>query len=173
MEAITTTFSISEIRKRFPVLNQDVNGKPLIYFDNAASSQTVDTAVKSVVNFYEKDHANIHRGIHTLAERSTRSYEETRERVHQFINSPEVDEIIFTKGTTESINLVAQSWGSANLKAGDEIILSQLEHHSNIVPWQLIAQKTGAKIRVIPINEKGELILILLRLKLEKILLID
>ena len=159
MEAITTTFSISEIRKRFPVLNQDVNGKPLIYFDNAASSQTVDTAVKSVVNFYEKDHANIHRGIHTLAERSTRSYEETRERVHQFINSPEVDEIIFTKGTTESINLVAQSWGSANLKAGDEIILSQLEHHSNIVPWQLIAQKTGAKIRVIPINEKGELIL--------------
>ncbi|MDE0471177.1 MAG: SufS family cysteine desulfurase [Ekhidna sp.] len=150
---------VQSLRKRFPILNQEVNGKPLIYFDNAASSQTVDTVVRSLIEFYEKDHANIHRGIHTLAERSTKKFEETRESVHLFINSPEADEIIFTKGTTESINLVAHSWGSINLKEGDEIILSQIEHHSNIVPWQLIAQKTGAKIKVIPINDRGELLI--------------
>jgi len=148
---------VAAIRARFPVLDQEVNGKPLIYFDNAASSQTVDTAVKALHDFYEKDHANIHRGIHTLAERSTRAYEATRQHVHQFINSAEAAEIIFTKGTTESINLVAHSWGSINLKEGDEIVLSHLEHHSNIVPWQLIANQKGAKIRVIPVNEKGEL----------------
>lgn len=159
MEAVAKSLDIAAIRKRFPVLDQEVNGKPLIYFDNAASSQTVDAVVNSMIGFYEKDHANIHRGIHTLAERSTKAYEETRERVHQFINSAEVDEIIFTKGTTESINLVAHSWGSANLKKGDEIIVSQIEHHSNIVPWQLIAQRTGAKLKVIPINEKGELLM--------------
>lgn len=157
MEATATTLDVAAIRKRFPILNQEVNGKPLIYLDNAATSQTVNGVVESLVHFYEKDHANIHRGIHTLAERSTKDYEETRERVHKFINSPEADEIIFTKGTTESINLVAHSWGSMHLKPGDEIILSQLEHHSNIVPWQLIAERTGARIKVIPINEKGEL----------------
>ncbi|MEM7299291.1 MAG: aminotransferase class V-fold PLP-dependent enzyme, partial [Bacteroidota bacterium] len=147
MEAIATKIDIPSVRKRFPVLNQEVNGKPLIYFDNAASSQTVNSVVNSVIDFYEKDHANIHRGIHTLAERSTKAYEETRDRVHQFINSPEVDEIIFTKGTTESINLVASTWGAVNLKEGDEIIVSQIEHHSNIVPWQMVAEKTGAIIK--------------------------
>jgi len=157
MEVISGTLEIEKIRKRFPVLNQEVNGKPLIYFDNAASSQTVDTAVNALLEFYEKDHANIHRGIHTLAERSTKKFEETRECVHRFINSPEADEIVFTKGTTESINLVAHSWGSKFLQEGDEIILSQIEHHSNIVPWQLIAQQKGANIKVIPINTKGEL----------------
>lgn len=150
---------IQAIRSRFPVLNQEVNGKPLIYFDNAASSQTVDNVVKSITHFYEADHANIHRGIHTLAERSTKAYEVTREHVHRFINSAEADEIVFTKGTTDSINLVAQSWGSVNLSEGDEIIISHLEHHSNIVPWQLIAAQKGAKIKVIPVNEKGELIM--------------
>jgi len=159
MEAITHDIDIKSLRKRFPVLNQEINGNPLIYFDNAASSQTVDTVVKSLIEFYERDHANIHRGIHTLAERSTGKFEETRESVRHFINSTEADEIIFTKGTTESINLVAHSWGSINLKEGDEIILSRIEHHSNIVPWQLIAQKTGAKIKVIPINDRGELII--------------
>lgn len=158
MEAIATKIDIPAVRKRFPVLDQEVNGKPLIYFDNAASSQTVNTVVNSVVEFYEKDHANIHRGIHTLAERSTKAYEETRDRVHRFINSPEVDEIIFTKGTTESINLVASTWGAVNLKEGDEIIVSQIEHHSNIVPWQMVAERTGATIKVIPINQKGELL---------------
>jgi len=160
MEALSSVkIDIEAIRSRFPILDQKVNGKPLIYFDNAASSQTVDSVVKSVVGFYENDHANIHRGIHSLAERSTKAYEATRKRVHQFINSKEAEEIIFTKGTTESINLVAHSWGSKYLKEGDEIILSQLEHHSNIVPWQLIAEQKGVKIKVIPVNDKGELIL--------------
>lgn len=149
---------IQKIRSQFPILHQEVNGKPLIYFDNAASSQTVKPVIDSLINFYEKDHANIHRGIHTLAERSTKGFEATRVSVQNFINAHEADEIVFTKGTTESINLVAHSWGSEFLKAGDEIILSQLEHHSNIVPWQLIAEKTGAVIKVIPINAKGELI---------------
>ena len=151
--------NIKSIRSQFPVLDQEVNGKPLIYFDNAASSQTHSKVLESLKNFYERDHANIHRGIHTLAERSTTAYEETRKLVSRFINSNEVEEIIFTKGTTESINLVASSWGSIDLKEGDEIIISYLEHHSNIVPWQLIAQKTGAILKVIPINEKGEIIL--------------
>jgi cysteine desulfurase / selenocysteine lyase len=158
MESIAT-LNIEKIRKQFPILNQEVNGKPLIYFDNAASSQTAKSVIDSIVHFYEKDHANIHRGIHTLAERSTKAFEATRERVQGFINAHEADEIIFTKGTTESINLVAHSWGSEFLKAGDEIILSQLEHHSNIVPWQMIAKKMGAIIKVIPINDKGELIM--------------
>lgn len=156
MNAVTP-LDVEKIRTDFPILDQQVNGKPLIYLDNAASSQTAKPVIDALVGFYEQDHANIHRGIHTLAERSTKAFEATRERVHQFINSNEVDEIIFTKGTTESINLVAQSWGSKFLKAGDEILLSQLEHHSNIVPWQLAAEKAGAIIRVIPINKQGEL----------------
>ncbi|MEM0941768.1 MAG: cysteine desulfurase [Bacteroidota bacterium] len=158
MEAtINHHIDVDIIRKRFPILYQEVNGKPLIYFDNAASSQTVDSVIESMVHFYKTDHANVHRGIHTLAERSTKAYEATREHVHKFINSAETDEIIFTKGTTESINLIAHSWGSVNLEKGDEIILTQIEHHSNIVPWQLIAQQKGAMIKVIPINKKGEL----------------
>ncbi|MEQ9467076.1 MAG: cysteine desulfurase [Ekhidna sp.] len=159
MSTVTTAIDIKKIRSQFPILDQEVNGKPLIYFDNAASSQTAKSVVDALVNFYEKDHANIHRGIHTLAERSTKAFEETRERVHQFINSAEADEIIFTKGTTESINLVAQAWGSKFLKSGDEILISHLEHHSNIVPWQLAAERTGAIIKVIPINEKGEILI--------------
>jgi cysteine desulfurase/selenocysteine lyase len=159
MEAVAKSLNVNAIRKQFPILDQKINGRPLIYFDNAASSQTVSSSIESLVNFYEKDHANIHRGIHTLAERSTTAYENTRKRVQSFINANESEEIIFTKGTTESINLVAHSWGSLNLNAGDEILISQLEHHSNIVPWQLIAQKTGAVIKVIPINQDGELIM--------------
>ena len=153
----TMALDVQKIRAEFPVLDQEVNGKPLIYLDNAASSQTAKSVIDSLIQFYEKDHANIHRGIHTLAERSTKGFEATRERVHQFINSAEADEIIFTKGTTESINLVAQSWGSQFLQKGDEILISQLEHHSNIVPWQLAAQRSGAIIKVIPINEQGEI----------------
>lgn len=158
MEAVAA-LNIDKIREQFPILNQEVNGKPLIYFDNAASSQTTKSVIDSLVHFYEKDHANIHRGIHTLAERSTKAFEATRERVQGFINAHEADEIIFTKGTTESINLVAHSWGSEFLRPGDEIILSQMEHHSNIVPWQLIAKKMGATIKVIPVNNEGELII--------------
>ncbi|MEM6642662.1 MAG: cysteine desulfurase [Bacteroidota bacterium] len=154
---VATSLDIEQIRLRFPVLQQEVQGNPLIYFDNAASSQTVDTVLDVLNDFYQKDHANIHRGIHTLAERSTKAYEATREHIHRFISSAEVDEIIFTKGTTDGINLVARAWGSINLKEGDEIILSGLEHHSNIVPWQMIASEKGAKIKVIPVNDNGEL----------------
>ncbi len=156
---IPNVLNINAIRSQFPILNQKVNGKPLIYFDNAASSQTPLAVINALNHFYARDHANIHRGIHTLAERSTTAYESTRKRLRSFINSNEVEEIVFTKGTTESINLVAQSWGFTNLNEGDEILISQLEHHSNIVPWQLIAEKTGATIKVIPINTKGEIIL--------------
>lgn len=159
MTTTAATLNVEKIRAEFPVLDQEVNGKPLIYFDNAASSQTAKSVIDGLLQFYEKDHANIHRGIHTLAERSTKAFEETRERVHQFINSAEADEIIFTKGTTESINLVAQSWGSTFLKKEDEILISNLEHHSNIVPWQLAAERVGAIIKVIPINEKGEILM--------------
>lgn len=159
MEVAEKSLDVLAIRKQFPVLQQEVNGKPLIYLDNAASSQTASEVINSLRRFYEKDHANIHRGIHTLAERSTRAYENTRKKVASFINASEEAEVIFTKGTTESINLVAHSWGSVNLNQGDEILISQLEHHSNIVPWQLIAEKTGAIIKVIPINQRGEILL--------------
>ncbi|MEM6830849.1 MAG: cysteine desulfurase [Bacteroidota bacterium] len=159
MEVLETKIDIQAVRARFPVLEQEVNGKPLIYFDNAASSQTPTEVINALNHFYEKDHANIHRGIHTLAERSTTAYEATRKRAQSFINSLESEEVIFTKGTTDSINLVASSWGSLNLKKGDQILLSQLEHHSNIVPWQLIAQRTGAEINVIPVNDRGEILI--------------
>lgn len=159
MEVVERKLEVESIRKQFPVLNQQVNGKPLVYLDNAASSQTPKVVIDAITTFYEKDHANIHRGIHTLAERSTVAYENTRKHVQSFINAREAEEIIFTKGTTESINLAASSWGLENLEENDEILISQLEHHSNIVPWQLIANRTGAKIKVIPINEKGEIIL--------------
>ncbi|MFY0601425.1 MAG: cysteine desulfurase [Cyclobacteriaceae bacterium] len=150
--------SISEIREQFPVLHQEVNGKPLIYFDNAATSQKPKTVVDALVNYYNADNSNIHRGIHTLAERATTAYEETRKAAQAFINAPESEEIIFTKGTTDGINLVAQAYGRKFVKAGDEIIITAMEHHSNIVPWQLLCNQTGAKLKVIPINERGEII---------------
>ncbi len=159
MEAVDQKLAVEAIRAQFPVLDQSVNGKPLIYFDNAASSQTPKRVIDSIVKFYEQDHANIHRGIHTLAERSTTAYEATRKYVKTFINANDISEIVFTKGTTESINLVAQSWGNAFLEEGDEIVISHLEHHSNIVPWQLIAEQKGAKLKVIPISDRGELLL--------------
>ena len=151
------TIDVHQIRKQFPVLHQQVNGHPLVYFDNAASSQKPQVVIDSLVNYYTKDHANIHRGLHTLAERATSAYELTRVKAQTFINASESEEIIFTRGTTESINLVARAFGGKFFKEGDEIILSQLEHHSNIVPWQMIAEETGAIIKVIPINQKGEL----------------
>ncbi|MEP0367068.1 MAG: cysteine desulfurase [Cyclobacteriaceae bacterium] len=153
-----TTLSIADIRAQFPVLDQQVNGKPLIYFDNAATSQKPKSVIDALAHYYNKDNSNIHRGIHTLAERATSAYEETRKAAQVFINAPESEEIIFTKGTTEGINLVAQAYGRKFLKEGDEIIITSMEHHSNIVPWQLLCQQIGAVLRVIPINEKGEII---------------
>ena len=154
-----TKLNIESIRKQFPVLHQTVNGKPLIYFDNAATTQKPLTVINAIKDFYEKDNSNIHRGVHTLAERATSAFEATRKTVQQFINSKESEEIIFTKGTTEGINLAAQTFGKATLRTGDEVIISAMEHHSNIVPWQMICEENGAILKVIPINDEGELLM--------------
>jgi cysteine desulfurase/selenocysteine lyase len=153
----TTSLNVSEIRKQFPVLSRKVNGKPLIYFDNAATSQKPRSVIQALVDYYSHYNANIHRGIHTLAEEATRAYEQTRELAAGFINASSAQEIIFVRGVTEAINLVAASYGRAFLKAGDEVIVSGLEHHSNIVPWQLICEQTGAVLKVIPVTEHGEI----------------
>jgi len=155
--AVKSTLDISKIRKQFPILNQQVNGKPLVYLDNAATNQKPQRVINALTAYYEKHNANIHRGIHTLAERATKSYEETRQAMQQFINAKHVEEIIFTRGVTESINLVASSFGRAFLKAGDEVIISGMEHHSNIVPWQMICEEKGVVLKVIPVSEIGEL----------------
>ena len=159
MELAIPTLDIAKVRADFPVLHQQVHGKPLIYFDNAATTQKPKQVIDALVNYYQQDNANIHRGIHTLAERATAAYEDTRTALASFLNAREAAEIIFTRGTTEAINLVAATWGRQNLNPGDEIIISTMEHHSNIVPWQLICQATGAKLRVAPISDAGELLL--------------
>jgi cysteine desulfurase/selenocysteine lyase len=149
---------ITKIRDQFPVLHQEVNGKPLIYLDNAATTQKPKSVIEALSKYYQMDNSNIHRGAHTLADRATRHFEETREAVRTFINANESAEVIFTKGTTESINLVAATFGRKFVKKGDEIIISTLEHHSNIVPWQMLCEEKGALLKVIPINEAGEII---------------
>ncbi|TRX52427.1 cysteine desulfurase [Fulvivirga sp. M361] len=148
---------IDKIRSHFPVLHQQVNGKPLVYFDNAATSQKPKVVIETINDYYEGYNANIHRGIHTLAEKATKAFEESRKTIKSFINANETEEIIFTKGTTEGINLVASSYGRKNLSEGDEIIISGLEHHSNIVPWQIVAEEKGATIKVIPVLADGTL----------------
>lgn len=150
---------IISIRNQFPILHQQVNGKPLIYFDNAATTQKTQSVIDALVKYYSHDNANIHRAAHTLAARSTEMFEETRKTIQAFINAKEVEECIFTKGVTESINLVAQTWGRKFLNAGDEVIITTMEHHSNIVPWQMICEEKGAILKVIPINDAGELIM--------------
>ena len=140
------------IRDDFPALAQEINGHPLVYFDNAATTQKPRAVLDAIQNYYEHDNANVHRGIHELSNRATAAYEGARDRVAQFINAPAREDIIFTRGTTEAINLVAATWGTANLGAGDVILLTELEHHSNLVPWQLLAQRTGAKLRFIPVT---------------------
>jgi cysteine desulfurase/selenocysteine lyase len=159
MSTLSTTavLDIQKIREQFPILNQKVNGKNLVYLDNAATNQKPKRVINALVNYYEGYNANIHRGIHTLAEKATKAFEETRHELQQFINAKHVEEIIFTRGVTESINLVASSYGRAFLNTGDEIIITALEHHSNIVPWQLIAEEKGAVIKVISVKENGEL----------------
>lgn len=155
---MNSTLDIQKIRAKFPILHQEVNENPLIYFDNAATSQKPKSVIKALQNYYTNNNANIHRGIHTLAERATNIFEATRKKAQQFINSAEVEEIIFTKSTTESINLVAATFGRKFIQKKDEIIISMMEHHSNIVPWQLLCEKNGCKLKVIPINESGEII---------------
>lgn len=156
---IKSTYDVEAIRQQFPALSREVKGKPLVYFDNAATTQKPQVVIDALVNYYSNYNANIHRGIHTLAEEATAAFEATRDAVKDFINAPSREEIVFTSGCTEGINLVAQTWGRANLKAGDEVIVSNMEHHSNIVPWYLICQEKGAVLKVIPIDENGELLM--------------
>lgn len=150
-------FNIAAIRTDFPVLDQQVNGKPLIYFDNAATTQKPKPVLEALQHYYQTDNANIHRGIHALAERATAAYEDTRKKIAQFLNAPSTEQVILTSGTTESINLVAQTFGRLFIQKGDQLLISNLEHHSNIVPWQMIAEEKGAEIKVIPVLENGEL----------------
>ena len=149
--------SFDKIRKDFPVLGQTINGHPLAYLDNAASSQMPKQVADRLDHYHRYEHSNVHRGIHTLSQEATNAFEEARVKVKNLIGAADSDEIVYTSGTTDSINLVANSYGLINFKKGDEIILSEMEHHANIVPWQMIAQKTGAVIKVIPVSDRGEL----------------
>ena len=150
------TLDAQVVRSDFPVLRETVHGKPLIYLDNAATSQKPQAVIDVIRTYYETTNANIHRGIHFLSEKATAEYEHARVRIAAFINATRPHEVIFTRGTTESINLVARSWGDANVHAGDEILLTEIEHHSNLVPWQMLAQRTGARLRFIPTDETGQ-----------------
>jgi len=157
--AVTASFDVEKIREDFPVLKQSVHGKPLVYLDSAATAQKPYQVVEAIRRFHEVDCANIHRGVHELSQRSTAAYEETRSKVRRFLHARSKDELIFVRGTTEAINLVTATWGRRNIQAGDEIVISAMEHHSNIVPWQMLCEEKGAKLRVIPMNERGELLL--------------
>jgi cysteine desulfurase/selenocysteine lyase len=148
---------VERIRADFPALDQAVGGHPLVYLDNAATAQKPESVIATVERYYRETNANIHRGVHTLAERATAQYERARERVAQLLNAAAASEIVFTRGTTEAINLVAQSYLRPRLRPGDEVVLTEMEHHSNIVPWQLVAEQTGARLRVLPIDDAGEL----------------
>ena len=157
IQKIRTTIDVDNIRKEFPVLHQQINGRDLVYFDNAATNQKPRRVIDALVEYYSGYNANIHRGIHTLAEKATRAYEQTRETAKDFINAASTEEIIFTRGVTEGINLVAATYGRAFVKEGDEIIISTLEHHSNIVPWQFVCEANNAILKVIPVTRSGEL----------------
>jgi cysteine desulfurase/selenocysteine lyase len=151
-----TTFDVQAIRKDFPILNREVNGRPLVYFDNAATSQTPNQVIDVIVDYYSRYNANIHRGVHTLSQEATDAYEKARETLRAHLNAKEASEIIFTSGTTHSINLVANGF-QALLGPEDELLVSEMEHHSNIVPWQMLCEKTGSSLKVVPMNERGEL----------------
>jgi len=153
-----TDFPVEKIRADFPILAELIRNKPLVYLDNAASCQKPQAVIDSIVHLYSHDYANVHRGVHTLSVRSTDKFEGARTKVKDFINAASDKEIIFVRGATEAINLVAQTYGKANIKAGDEILITAMEHHSNIVPWQMLCQQTGAILKVAPINLQGELI---------------
>jgi len=156
---ISAGFDVDKVREDFPVLKQRIHGKPLVYLDNAATAQKPFAVIDAIRKFYEVDCANIHRGVHELSQRSTAAYEETRSKAKRFLNARAKNELIFVRGATEGINLVAASWGRKNVKEGDEIVISALEHHSNIVPWQMLCEEKGAKLRVIPMDDRGELLL--------------
>jgi cysteine desulfurase/selenocysteine lyase len=150
-------FDVVRIRNDFPILHQEINGKPLVYFDNGATAQKPQAVIDAIVHYYTGYNANIHRGVHTLSQRATAAYEQARETVQHYLGAASSDEIVFTRGTTEGINLVAQTWGRNYLKEGDEILITAMEHHANIVPWQMVAEETGAVLRVIPMDAHGVL----------------
>ena len=147
------------LRQDFPILDQQVNGKPLVYLDNAATTQKPRAVIDAISNYYLLNNANVHRGVHTLSQRATDDYEAGREAVRRFINAPDANEVIYVRGTTEGLNLVASSYGRKYFKAGDEVIITGMEHHSNIVPWQILGQEIGIKLRVVPFNDDGELLM--------------
>jgi len=159
VSTVQTGFEVDKVREDFPVLKQKVHGKPLVYLDNAATAQKPLAVIAAIRKFYEVDCANIHRGVHELSQRSTAAYEQTRIKVKQFVNARAKNELIFVRGSTEGINLVASSWGRKCVKTGDEIVVSAMEHHSNIVPWQMLCEEKGARLRVIPIDDRGELLM--------------
>jgi cysteine desulfurase/selenocysteine lyase len=157
-EPAPAVFDVKRIREDFPILKQKVHGKPLVYLDNAATSQKPARVMEAILRFYTHDCANVHRGVHLLSERATEAYESARIRVQRFLNASDQREIVFVRGATEGINLVAQSYGRQNVRAGDEVLITAMEHHSNIVPWQMLCQEKNAVLRVAPINDRGELI---------------
>ena len=148
---------VEAVRRDFPALHQQVNDRPLVYLDSGASSQKPEQVIEALNNYERHDHSNVHRGVHTLSQRATEAYEASRTKVQQFINAGSVNEVVFTRGTTEAINLVAQSYGRANLRSDDEVLITEMEHHANIVPWQLLCEQTGAKLKVVPFDDTGVL----------------
>lgn len=167
IDACEPAFDLDEVRAAFPILHQEVNGYPLVYLDNAATSQKPEMVIDAITHYYRYDNANVHRGAHALADRATRGLEDARRKLAEFINSPTPEQIIWTRGTTEAINLVANSWGRRNLRRGDRILIPTFEHHSNIVPWQLVALDTGAEIVNVPVTAEGEIDLDVLGAMLE------
>jgi cysteine desulfurase/selenocysteine lyase len=159
MTVATPTFDVAKVRADFPALAQQVHGHPLVYLDNAATTQKPVAVIRALSRYYEEDNANVHRGVHLLSQRATDAYEAARETIRAFINAPSTREIIYTRNATESINLVARAWGDANVKAGDEVLITAMEHHSNIVPWQQLCTRTGGVLRVAPMNDRGELLM--------------
>ena len=156
---IVRPFDVRKIRREFPILRTIVHGRPLVYLDNAATTHKPRPVILAVNQFYTEYNSNIHRGLHALSERATKAFEDARYKVHRFVNSSESAEIIFTRGTTEGVNLVAQTYGRAHVGPGDEVVITTMEHHSNIVPWQILCEEKGARLRVVPINDAGELLL--------------
>jgi cysteine desulfurase/selenocysteine lyase len=161
MEGVASAvpLDVAAIRSDFPALAQQVHGKPLVYLDNAATTQKPQAVIDAISRYYERDNANVHRGVHRLSERATEAYEGAREKVRAFLNARSVREIVFTRNATESINLVARAWGDANVRAGDEVLITEMEHHSNIVPWQQLCARTGAALKVVPIDDRGQLVM--------------
>jgi cysteine desulfurase/selenocysteine lyase len=158
-EVAPPRFDVARVRRDFPILRQKIHGKPLVYLDNAATSQKPQVVIDTLSRFYTEDNSNVHRGVHLLSQRATQEYEAARHKLQRFLNAAEAREIIFVRGTTEGINLVAQTYGRRHVGPGDEVIISHMEHHSNIVPWQILCEEKGAVLRVVPINDKGEFLL--------------